>query len=261
MRRTGLALALAAAVLALWAAPALAASPSAVLDGPCPTVSFGASVPLKGNRSFDPDAGGSIVQYRWTIDSRATVNTTASSFDAPAGTPPLTLGRHTARLVVVDNNGNLSSSVSRDFIVVDDVKPTAVLDVPATVAFGSAVALDGSRSADPVPGEVKEWRWTVDSRTVVVTADPTFNAPAGTPPLPLGRHTAKLVVVDDAGNVSEPNTREFTVVDTDRPTAVLDAPATVSIASPSPSRARARSTPAAAASSNGAGPSAAARPW
>src|SRR5690349_10402165 len=107
MRRPGAVLALAAAILALSAAPALAANPTAVLDAPA-TVGFGKVVALKGDRSFDPD--GAVKQYRWTVDSRAVVVTTASSFDAPAGTPPLALGRHTASLVVVDDSGNQSTA-------------------------------------------------------------------------------------------------------------------------------------------------------
>jgi large repetitive protein len=230
MRRTGVALALAAAVLALAATPALAANPTAVLDVPS-TVSFGAAVPLDGHRSFDPDAGDSVKEYRWTVDSRATVVTSASSFNAPAGTPPLTLGRHTATLVVGDTSGNVSTAASAAFVVIDDVAPTAVLDAPSSVAFGASVPLDGSRSFDPAPGHVVEYRWTVDARAVVVTSDPTFNAPAGSPALAIGQHTAKLVVVDDSGNQSTQVSRTFIVRDTVNPTAVLDAPATVTITS------------------------------
>jgi hypothetical protein len=43
-------------------------------------------------------------------------------------------------------------------------------------------------------------------------------------PLPVGRHRFQLVVVDDSGNVSEPDVVEVIVKDTSRPTAVLQAP-------------------------------------
>lgn len=42
--------------------------------------------------------------------------------------------------------------------------------------------------------------------------------------LPRGRHRFRLIVEDDSGNRSEPDTVEVIVADTDRPTAVLDGP-------------------------------------
>jgi hypothetical protein len=41
-------------------------------------------------------------------------------------------------------------------------------------------------------------------------------------PLPLGANRFQLVVVDDAGNPSEPTVIEVIVRDTDKPTAILD---------------------------------------
>ena len=43
-------------------------------------------------------------------------------------------------------------------------------------------------------------------------------------PLPAGRHRFQLVVEDDSGNRSDPSTAEVIVRDTQRPTAILDAP-------------------------------------
>jgi hypothetical protein len=43
-------------------------------------------------------------------------------------------------------------------------------------------------------------------------------------PLPVGVTRFQLVVVDDSGNESEPNFVEVVIRDTQRPTAVLDAP-------------------------------------
>lgn len=41
-------------------------------------------------------------------------------------------------------------------------------------------------------------------------------------PLKVGRHVFQLVVVDDSGNESLPDTREVFVLDTERPTARLE---------------------------------------
>jgi hypothetical protein len=46
-------------------------------------------------------------------------------------------------------------------------------------------------------------------------------------PLPAGRHRFQPVVEDDSGNSSEPSVTEVIVRDTQKPTAVLDAPGEV----------------------------------
>ncbi|MCA1568394.1 MAG: hypothetical protein LC803_22650 [Acidobacteria bacterium] len=55
---------------------------------------------------------------------------------------------------------------------------------------------------------------------VEVTVDPQS-------PLPIGRHRFQLVVGDDSGNLSLPDTVEIIVRDTTNPTAVIRAPAQV----------------------------------
>lgn len=46
----------------------------------------------------------------------------------------------------------------------------------------------------------------------------------GPRPLPVGRHRFQLVVVDDSGNESEPAFCDVTVIDSNRPTAVITPP-------------------------------------
>lgn len=48
-------------------------------------------------------------------------------------------------------------------------------------------------------------------------------------PLPAGRHRFQLVVQDDSGNSSDPSITEVIVRDTQKPTAVLDAPREVEV--------------------------------
>jgi hypothetical protein len=59
-----------------------------------------------------------------------------------------------------------------------------------------------------------------ESSTVEVTVSPDR-------PLPLGRQIFRLVVVDDAGNVSGADEVEVIVADQDAPTAVIRAPRSV----------------------------------
>ena len=64
----------------------------------------------------------------------------------------------------------------------------------------------------------------VETTTPDVEVTVTANAP-----LPVGRHRFQLVVEDDSGNLSEPSTAEVIVRDTQKPTAVLDAPREVDL--------------------------------
>lgn len=74
-------------------------------------------------------------------------------------TAPLSAGRHRFQLVVVDDSGNPSDAAFVDVVVVDNKKPTAVIDAPSTVPFGTSFSLSGARSVDVAPGRVVEYRW------------------------------------------------------------------------------------------------------
>jgi hypothetical protein len=64
----------------------------------------------------------------------------------------------------------------------------------------------------------------------VVTDNPEVEVTiAPNAPLPAGRHRFQLVVTDDSGNSSDPSVTEVIVRDTQKPTAVLDAPREVEL--------------------------------
>jgi hypothetical protein len=64
-----------------------------------------------------------------------------------------------------------------------------------------------------------------DQPTIVVEVDPQK-------PLPRGRHSFQLEVVDDSGNVSLPDVLQVIVADRERPTAVLLGPQIVDLGKP-----------------------------
>jgi hypothetical protein len=55
----------------------------------------------------------------------------------------------------------------------------------------------------------------------VTTNDGQLTVTIGDEPLPVGQHRIRLTVTDDSGNESQPTDMTLTVLDTGRPTAVL----------------------------------------
>ena len=86
-----------------------------------------------------------------TTDSHVEVTVTPSA--------PLPPGHHRFQLVVVDDSGNESSPAAVDVVVIDNQKPTAVIDAPSTVPFGTSFSLSGARSTDLPPGKIVQYRW------------------------------------------------------------------------------------------------------
>ena len=72
-----------------------------------------------------------------------------------------------------------------------------------------------------VPGTVEE----TDQPVVEVEVDLAS-------PISTGPHRFQLEVIDDSGNVSDPVVVSITIADTQRPTAVLEAPAVVEFGNP-----------------------------
>ena len=71
---------------------------------------------------------------------------------------PLAVGKHRFRLIVVDQAGNESVPDEIEVVVLDNERPTAVLEGPARVNFGEAFVLTGERSSDP-NGPIIQYRW------------------------------------------------------------------------------------------------------
>lgn len=213
-------------------------APNAVLKAP-QSIAFGAPLTLNGAQSFDPD--GSIIRYIWTKltgeGGAMTLNQAFGTLEPtflvpqPSGRP-LAIGRHRFRLVVDDDSGNHSNPDEFEVIVIDSTTPTAVLDAPASIAFGTPLQLSGARSSDTV-GRVVRYVWThvqgsgsgllLNQPLVTDVNNLIAPQPAGNP-LAVGRHVFRLTVSDDAGNQSQPVERAVVVLDAAAPTAVLEAP-------------------------------------
>jgi len=201
-------------------------APTAVIDVPA-RVTVGQSVTVSGAGSFD--VGGRVVIYTFTLDGQPEVRTDTPSITFGASpTAPLAVGRYTVSLVVVDDSGNQSSADVAQFLVVDDLAPTAVVDVPATIVSGTTLTASGAGSVD-AGGRVVRYEWTLDGGSAFVTDLPTRTfGVAGTPPLGVGRHTIGLVVSDDSGNESAAAVATVDVLpppDVTAPSVVITSPA------------------------------------
>ncbi len=190
-------------------------------------------------RHRSSDVGGHIAKYEWNqvggqggIWGSTTVTTDVPTVTYQA-TPdqPFALGDHTFQLIVTDDSGNRSTPATATVTVRDDRAPTAVLDLPAEAGLGAGVVLEGRRSFDAA-GRVVAFEWThLGGPGGLVTGVPfgtsgtTFAVPS-TPADPMrpGVHTFQLVVTDDSGNRSAPDTATVTVKDDLAPTAALSVP-------------------------------------
>lgn len=71
---------------------------------------------------------------------------------------PLAVGKHRFRLIVVDQAGNESVPDEIEVVVLDNERPTAILEGPKTINFGQAFVLNGDKSSDP-NGPITQYRW------------------------------------------------------------------------------------------------------
>jgi hypothetical protein len=201
-------------------------APTAVIGGPS-TVDYGQDIVVSGAGSV-AGSGRRLVDFTWRLDGGSPIRTEvpAVTFHAdPAH--PFAAGPHEVELVVRDDFGDSSAPQVHHITVQDTVAPTAVVAVPATAGFGAPVTASGGASSD-VGGHIVTYRWQLDGGAVIETLVPSVTFAADlVHPLALGVHVVRLVVVDDSGNESAPDSRSFVVRDDLAPTAVLSAPALV----------------------------------
>jgi hypothetical protein len=69
-------------------------------------------------------------------------------------------GVYEFQLQVTDDSGNQSAPTVTRVIVVDDKRPTAVLDAPSTASFGDNITLSAKRSVD-IGGKIASYEWTL----------------------------------------------------------------------------------------------------
>ena len=174
-------------------------------SGPNQSVLVNTPVTLDGSGSVDIDPGQTL-SYAWLQTSGTAVTLSDPSAVQPTFTAPAATGALTFQLTVDDGHGLTStSSVEID---VFDTPPVANAGTSQTVLVDTPVALDGSGSFDPDPGQTITYTWLQTSGTPVTLSNahavqPTFTAPAADATL-----TFQLTVDDGFGGT---NTATVTV--------------------------------------------------
>jgi PKD repeat protein len=193
--------------------------PTAVIAAPA-MGRLGVAIALDASASSD--VGGRIVRYAWTAIERPAGST---AFASPVVTPdpgfsftPDRAGTWRVQLVATDDAGNESApatAVIRVLPLTEPSSPDARLRVPPLAQEGGSVTLDGSASTDR-DGRIVRYQWSALVRppgstalaAPVVTTDPAFTFVADRP----GLYLVQLVVVDDTGLVSRPDTAPVVVL-------------------------------------------------
>jgi PKD repeat protein len=180
-------------------------APTAVLTAPS-TVACNTTVTLNGSQSV-AGSGAEIHEYRFSFFDGGPVVAT----DSPTVTHTYTTaGGYRASLVVQDDFGQLSPTVTRLIAVGTTGVPTAVLTAPAVVTAGQSVIASGTNSTDPDSGcgdRIADYIFSADGGPAIVRDTPSHTFTGLSP----GTHTITLTVRDTFGNVSPPTNRQVHV--------------------------------------------------
>jgi len=193
--------------------------PTVVLEAP-DTTDVNQSVTLDASGSTDD---GNITSYTWDVDGDGTDDQTTQ-------TPTLnhtytTAGTYTPTVVVTDDAGQTQTESTTIDVLAPNQPPTAVLTLPESASEDEPVTLDATNSTDD--RGIESYRWDFDGNGTIdeTTADATIDHVYAEP----NEYTPTVTVVDTNGLETTANAT-ITIQDVDSPpTAVLDAPQTLTV--------------------------------
>ena len=171
------------------------------------------STSLSASASTDPNVGGKISTYLWTIVSGPAGSTLTNATTSTLSLSGLVAGVYTLKLTVTDNLGLSSSST-----VTVTVK--AAPPKPLTVSSGSSVSiqlpvnstsLNGSGTDPNTGGTITGYQWTVISGPANYTLTNATTSKATLSNLVVGVYVVKLTVSDNLG-LSASDTSTVTVI-------------------------------------------------
>ncbi|MDD5035320.1 MAG: DVUA0089 family protein [Methylococcaceae bacterium] len=158
--------------------------PPVAIAGGNQTVATGALVTLDGSKSNDPDNGPKPLTYAWTQTSGPNVALTGSNSATPSFTPTLT-GAYVFSLKVNDGKDDslpASVTITVQTVAPPNQPPVALVGGNQSVATGTLVTLDGSKSNDPDNGpKPLTYAWTQTSGSSVTLTGANSANPSFTP--------------------------------------------------------------------------------
>lgn len=175
-------------------------APTAIIESIAPSPAYlGQPVRFIG-LGIDPD--GTIIEYNWTSNLDGRLNDT-SSFT----TSKLSIGPHTIRFSVKDNNDTWSQEVTRTLIVTLNHAPTSCIDSisPNPVIEGQNVTLKGHGNDTDGTLTGYQWRSSIDG---ILNTSANFTTSHLSP----GAHNIYLKVKDDNCTWSQEVEASLTVI-------------------------------------------------
>eukprot|EP00775_Hariotina_reticulata_P009203 gene9203-9370_t len=183
--------------------------PQADITNPSYSLACGGSVTIDGSPSDDPNPGGQVVAWAWTLNdvSSGVIVATGSGKLYTVSNAELAPGQnYTATLIVTSSFGLDSTNLATATITAGECNnpPTAILDAPSYSldCTSGPITLDGSGSSDPDAGDsVVSYSWTVTkpgSTDVILSGSTDTLTLTNGPPLTPGTYAASLVVTDQS---------------------------------------------------------------
>ncbi|MBU49602.1 MAG: hypothetical protein CL920_12980 [Deltaproteobacteria bacterium] len=181
--------------------------PTAKVTAPSKAV-VGEKVKISASESDDPD--GDYLIFTWELTAPSGSSATVSDPKAENTTfTPDVVGTYTLKVTVNDqsNDAVTSDEVTISVTAAPNDKPFADAGPDQKVAPGTKVDFNGSNSRDPDGDDIK-YKWTFKTKpngSKAEFADATLDKPSFQPDA-TGRYEIELVVTDDKGLASDPDT-------------------------------------------------------
>ena len=188
-------------------APAVNHAPTVLATVSATEVKVGTNVTLDASQSADADKDP--LTFTWTIKSPAgSTASVAAPGDAKTSFVPDVAGTYAIAIEVSDGKDKASQSFSITVVAASqNAKPTASATTLSTdVELGTSITLDGSKSADPDPGDSITFAWSLSKKPAgsnaaissVAAIKPTISFDL------VGDYEVQLIVTDRHGAASDP---------------------------------------------------------
>jgi predicted outer membrane repeat protein len=185
--------------------------------GPDQSVLVGSQVTLNGSNSFNPDVLAPF-SYAWTQIAGPSVALSSASAAQPSFSAPNQTTPYTLRFQLIVNSDGENSQPDTVDITVTNTRPVANAGPDQNVSANATVNLNGAGSSD-ADGHTLSYAWTQVGGPAVTLNNANSATPGFTAPATAALIELQLVVTDQYGLVSMPDTMFVSVAGAVVPTA------------------------------------------